>query len=306
MASSAFYKKVNSQIALSFDQVQPLLEQLTAELSLSRPSDPIATMIERLKGMEAEIRERYHHENPPATFSDSALAADGAAAAASSKKKGGAMDQLSDKVEAPRKLISIFGPAYSGKTTQCSMALGSRGVILSPYELLNEAVNSGRQKNSHDTAIPSDLQLQVLHLMQRGIKAPTEVLTRLLVNRIEQVEAREEALRESVGRHALTPITFFLDGYPRTVEQALALEKALGDIHCAVMLFCPRKVCEERMTAAGVCKEDQEARWRLHEEYTIPLEEYWKAKKSLRLVDGTLDRNQTNLHVKSFIIDTEV
>lgn len=282
-------------MALSFDQVQPLLEQLTAELSLSRPSDPIAAMIERLKGMEAEIRERY---------SGTATGSPPASSTSSPNRKGEPIDKLSDKVEAPRKLISIFGPAYSGKTTQCSMALGNRGVILSPYELLNEAVNSGRQKNSHDTVIPQDLQLQVLHLMRQGIKAPTEVLTRLLVNRIEQVEAAEEALREKLG-HPLIPITFFLDGYPRTVEQALALEKALGDIHCAVMLFCPRKVCEERMTAAGVSPEDQAARWRLHEEYTIPLEEYWKAKKSLRLVDGTQDRNQTNLHVKSFIIDTD-
>lgn len=291
MASSAFYKKVNSQITLSFDQVQPLLEQLTAELSLSRPSDPIATMIERLKTMETEIRERYcKGENDGAT--------------SPSKKNGKEIDMLPDKVEAPRKLISIFGPAYSGKTTQCSMALGNRGIILSPYELLNEAVNSGRQKNSNDTVIPEDLQLQVLHLMRSGTKAPTEVITRLLVNRIEQVEAAEEALREQCG-HPLIPVTFFLDGYPRTVEQALAMEKALGDIHCAVMLFCPRKVCEERMTKAGVSREDQVARWQLHEEYTIPLEEYWKAKKSLRIVDGTQDRNQTNLHVKSFIIDSD-
>lgn len=278
MASSAYYKKVNSQMTLGFDQVQPLLEQLTAELSLSRPSDPIDTMIQRLKEMEAEIRECHARGQEAVT------------------------EAKYEKVVAPRKMISIFGPAYSGKTTQCSMALGDRGVILSPYELLNEAVNSGRQKNGHDTVIPEDLQLQVLDLMRRGVKAPTDILTRLLVNRIFQVEAAEEALRQQVG-HPVPKVTFFLDGYPRTVEQALALEKALGEIHCAVMLFCPKEVCMKRMAAARMPEADREARWRLHQDYTIPLEEYWKAKKSLRVVDGSLDRNQANLHVKSFIID---
>eukprot|EP00796_Vickermania_ingenoplastis_P009747 gene9747-6835_t len=274
MASSAFYKKVNSQMTLGFDQVQPLLEQLTAELSLSRPSDPIATMIDRLKEMEANIRSQGHGAITKARY---------------------------DKVVAPRKMISIFGPACSGKTTQCSMALGDKGVILSPYELLNEAVNSGRQKNGHDTEIPKDLQLKVLDLMRSGTKAPTEILTRLLVNRIHQVEKAGEAMRQQGGQPP--KFVFFLDGYPRTVEQALALEGALGELHCALLLFCPKDVCMKRMIDAGVSEEDRNSRWQLHEDYQIPLEEYWKAKKSLRVVDGSLDRNQTNMYVKSFIID---
>lgn len=278
MASSAYYKKVNSQMALGFDEVQPLLEQLTAELFLSRPSDPVETMIARLKEMEAAIRLQH------------------------AKGEVAVMEAKYDKVVAPRKMISIFGPPSSGKTTQCSMALGDKGLILSPFELLNEAVNSGRQKNGNSTTIPEALQLRVLDLMRRGVKAPTSVLTELLVNRIFQVEAEEEALKASVG-HAIPKVVFFLDGYPRSVEQALALEEALGEINCAVQLFCPQNLCMKRLEAIGVPEEDRKQRWRYHEDITVPLEEYWKAKKSLRVVDGSLDRIEVNSFIKSFIED---
>lgn len=292
MASSAYYKKVNAQKALSHELVQPLLEQLTAELFLSRPSDPLERMIMRLKEMENDIRTAHAAAEPRR------LPGVEPAEAACETISG-----QCENVVAPRKLISIFGPPYSGKTTQCSMALGDRGVMLSPFELLNEAVNSGRQKNgSQGVRIPPDLQIQVLDLMRQNIPASTEVLTRLLTNHILQVEAEEE--RYSAEHGCANPRTiFFLDGYPRTVEQALALEKALGELYCAIILFCPKNVCFDRMDAAQVLDEDKSRRWRLYNEYTVPLTEYWKGKKTLRVVDGSQDRNETNMAVKVHIID---
>lgn len=295
MASSAYYKKLNAQQGLAVYQVQPLLEQLTCELSLSRPSDPIAAMLGRLSELEAALERQPQPEV-------SGSAEDGAEAAVPSTSVP-AIQKVRFNVRTPRMILTFLGGPGSGKTVQTSMAAGAGGLVLAPVELIEEAINGGRSKR-RPVQMPAALRDRVLGLVRRGQLVPTEVMTELFVNRVLQAEAAEEDARASneSGKH-IPRTTFLLDGYPRCIEQALALEKALGEVSRAVQLYCPTSVERERMTGTKISEEDQQSRLRYYKAATIPLLEYWKAKKKLVVVDGTQERNACSKNIQNLLRD---
>src|SRR5919197_1058229 len=197
--------------------------------------------------------------------------------------------------------IILFGPPGAGKGTQAKKLAADFGIPhLSTGDILREAVRQG-----------TELGKRAKPLMDAGKLVPDDLV-------IDMVEERLRAEDAQKG--------FILDGFPRTVPQAEALDRALEaqrkgrKIDAVIALEVPeaelvgrlsgRRSCPQCGTAyhvvsqppkrAGFCdkdgtglvqreddKEDRvKARLRVYAQQTAPLKEWYRAKGLLRSVDG--------------------
>jgi adenylate kinase len=168
--------------------------------------------------------------------------------------------------------ILLLGPPGSGKGTQGKLLSERLGVpAISTGDILRQAVKDG-------TALGREAQA----IMARGELVPDELMIGLIRERIAQRDAREG---------------FILDGFPRTVPQAEALEALLsgnGDALSAVLNFSvPEPELVERMLqrARAEGREDDRPetireRLRVYREKTEPLIGYYKKKDLVADVAG--------------------
>ena len=100
--------------------------------------------------------------------------------------------------------IILLGPPGSGKGTQARTLTDKRGLVqLSTGDMLRAAMAAG-----------TEVGLQAKDIMARGQLVPDRVVNDIIAERIDAPDARKG---------------FILDGYPRTLNQAAALEKMLSD-----------------------------------------------------------------------------
>ena len=168
--------------------------------------------------------------------------------------------------------ILLLGPPGSGKGTQGKLLSERLGVpAISTGDILRQAVKEG-----------TPLGRQAQAIMASGELVPDEVIVGLIRERIAQRDARDG---------------FILDGFPRTVPQAEALETMLsgnGDALSAVLNFSvPEPELVERMLqrARAENREDDRPetireRLRVYREKTEPLIGYYKKKDLVADVPG--------------------
>jgi len=168
--------------------------------------------------------------------------------------------------------ILLLGPPGSGKGTQGKLLSERLGVpAISTGDILRQAVKEG-----------TPLGRQAQAIMASGELVPDDVIVGLIRERISQRDAGEG---------------FILDGFPRTVAQAEALETMLsgnGDGLSAVLNFSvPEPELVERMLhrAQAEGREDDRPetireRLRVYREKTEPLIGYYRKKDLVADVPG--------------------
>ncbi|MEP6995775.1 MAG: adenylate kinase [Acidobacteriota bacterium] len=174
--------------------------------------------------------------------------------------------------------VVFLGPPGSGKGTQAKLLSGRLGVpAISTGEILRSAVREG-----------SPLGLRAKAVMESGELVSDDLMIALIRDRIAQADA-------ATG--------FILDGFPRTVEQATALQKLLAGngagLSAVLNLSVPEAVVVDRLH--GRAKDEGRAddrpetileRLRVYQEKTEPLAGFYRDRKLLTDVDGMGDVNE--------------
>lgn len=174
--------------------------------------------------------------------------------------------------------LILLGPPGAGKGTQASLLTERYKIVqLSTGDMLREAV-----------AKQTPVGLKAKDIMARGELVPDDVVIGIIADRIEQPDAKNG---------------FILDGFPRTVAQADALEKLLASrglrLDAVVALIVDEAILVRRienrvaeMQAKGqpVRADDNpdtlRSRLAAYRIQTEPLVDYYRRKGSLRTVDG--------------------
>lgn len=169
--------------------------------------------------------------------------------------------------------IVLFGPPGSGKGTQAAVLKQHLGVPhISTGDLLRAAVKAG-----------SPLGQKVKAVMEAGQLVSDDLMLDLLEDRFAQDDARGG---------------FILDGYPRNLVQANALDALLARIgqpmDKALLLEVPHELIVGRLAgrAAAEGRKDDDpdtvrARLKVYEEQTAPVAEFYRQRGQLTRLDGT-------------------
>ena len=175
------------------------------------------------------------------------------------------------------KLI-LLGPPGAGKGTQAQRLQETYGLVqLSTGDMLRAAVKAG-----------TEIGKQAEVIMARGDMVPDEVVVGIISDRIGQPDAQGG---------------YILDGFPRNVAQAEALDQMLAGkgtkLDAVVELEVDDKILLGRIetraaeTAGGPRADDNaEAlakRLKVYHDQTAPLTAYYKGKGVLKGVDGMKD-----------------
>jgi adenylate kinase len=169
--------------------------------------------------------------------------------------------------------VVFLGPPGSGKGTQAKLLAERLSVpAISTGDMLRESVRLGTPLGRRAKAI-----------MDAGELVPDDVVIGLIRERTAASDARAG---------------FLLDGFPRTLDQAAALDRLLEGngtaLDSVINLLVPEKTLIERMLgrAAQEGRSDDRPetvaeRLRVYREKTAPLVDRYRAKGILTEVDGS-------------------
>lgn len=171
--------------------------------------------------------------------------------------------------------IILLGPPGAGKGTQAKILEDSRGMKqLSTGDMLRAEISGG-----------TPLGLKVKAIMDSGALVSDDIVIEMISNRIDQPDCKAG---------------FILDGFPRTVAQAEALDKMLAgkgrDLDAVIELAVDEGILLSRIqkraaeSAGNVRADDNEEalkkRLGVYRAQTAPIIPYYDGKGMLRRVDG--------------------
>jgi adenylate kinase len=206
--------------------------------------------------------------------------------------------------------LILLGPPGAGKGTQAAVLSKQFNIpAISTGDILREAVKSG-----------SPIGLRAKSYMDKGDLVPDKVVAGIVADRINQPDTEKG---------------FMLDGFPRTINQAHALERELDktgiDLDIVLYFETSEKVCVERLSGRRVCRDcgavyhlknmppkiegicdkcsgalyqredDKEEtvrkRLKVYENNTAPLIDYYAKKGLLKKISGDSEVNEANREI---------
>ncbi len=208
----------------------------------------------------------------------------------------------------------LLGPPGAGKGTQAERLRDDFGLpFISTGEMLRANVKDG-----------TELGVEAKRYMDAGDLVPDDVIVRMVADRLDAGDAEDG---------------FILDGFPRTIAQAEALDSMLDSlrrrINAAVLIDVPDDDVVQRISGRRVCvksghnyhvqfdppkREDvcdqdgsrliqrdddkpEVVRKRLHvyHDQTEPLIEYYDGKGVLRRIDGSRSPADVHDHIRAVL-----
>lgn len=169
--------------------------------------------------------------------------------------------------------IVLFGPPGAGKGTQAKLIIDKYGLMhLSTGDILRSEI-----------AGKTPLGLEAKKLMDKGNLVPDEIVIRMVQNRIESNRGQKG---------------FIFDGFPRTCEQAEALEAILVEKGTSISVMISLEVDEEELIRRLLKRCEEEGRTddninviknriRVYNDVTCKVADYYGKSKRHKAVDGT-------------------
>ena len=187
--------------------------------------------------------------------------------------------------------LILLGPPGAGKGTQAKRLEDVYGIVqLSTGDMLRAEVDSG-----------SELGKQAKGIMEAGDLVPDALIIDMISGRIDLDDCKQG---------------FILDGFPRTVDQAAALDAMLADkglrmdhvielkVDEAVLLDRIRTRIAETPEAERRADDNEETlktRLAVYREQTAPIVPYYRNKGTLRSLDGMLPIDEVAAELEAVV-----
>ncbi|MFL2655738.1 MAG: adenylate kinase [Alphaproteobacteria bacterium] len=187
--------------------------------------------------------------------------------------------------------IILLGPPGAGKGTQAKILQKAHGIIqLSTGDMLRSSVASG-----------SKLGQQAKAVMDSGNLMPDDIMTQIISQRIEQTDCING---------------FILDGFPRTTEQALALEDMLESsdkvLDFVIEIVVDDEILVDRIKSRveEMSQEDRRSddnvetlrkRLGIYHAQTAPILPFYRERGMLNQVDGMKSITEVSNKIKQIV-----
>jgi len=183
--------------------------------------------------------------------------------------------------------IILFGPPGAGKGTQAELLVQSRGMVqLSTGDMLRAAIAAG-----------TELGLQAKEIMDAGKLVSDDIMIGMIAERMEADDCKNGVI---------------LDGFPRTVAQAQALDAMFSDKGISLDSVIEIRVdenalfarIEKRAAETGGARSDDNAevlaaRLKVYHDNTAPVLPYYEDKGQLVTIEGMQPVEEVNKQIEA-------
>src|SRR5690349_7486051 len=185
--------------------------------------------------------------------------------------------------------LILLGPPGAGKGTQAQRLVAKHGLVqLSTGDMLRAAAAAG-----------TPVGKRAKEIMDRGDLVPDQIMVEIIADRIAQPDCAHG---------------FILDGFPRTVAQAEALDKLLDqkrqNLDAVIEIKVPdellMKRIEGRAKETGGARGDDTAetmrkRLEVYWRQTKPVADYYSGKGMLKTIDGVGTMDEVDARIETLL-----
>ncbi|MEY2977602.1 MAG: adenylate kinase [Prochlorotrichaceae cyanobacterium] len=181
----------------------------------------------------------------------------------------------------------FLGPPGAGKGTQAALLAQEMNLAhISTGEILRSAVQE-----------QTPLGIEAQSFMSRGELVPDRLVLGLVKECLEHLNGSYQG--------------WILDGFPRNIAQADALDHLLGDMqeqsNCAVNLDVPDEILIPRLLGRGRQDDTEEVvrnRLQVYRDQTAPLIDFYQNRQHLVSVNGDAEVQEVTQRLKSAVLTT--